>query len=104
VLGTSDRAGDGTAFIAFSLEMVHQALDNLAEAIRPEGSTAETRLEQAGAEFGKARFSRKDYMKLHKSISTATASRDLRDGVETGMLSRRGDKAAAVYRFRQHRA
>jgi Fic family protein len=40
VLGTSDRAGDGTAFIAFSLEMVHQALDDLVEAIRPECSTA----------------------------------------------------------------
>jgi Fic family protein len=39
-------------------------------------------------------------MKLHKTISTATASRDLRDGVESGILSRRGDKAAAEYKFR----
>jgi Fic family protein len=100
VLGASDRAGDCTAFIAFSLEMVHQALDDLVDAIRPEPSTAETRLERARSEFGKARFTRKDYMKLHKTISTATASRDLRDGVESGILSRRGDKAAAEYKFR----
>jgi hypothetical protein len=39
-------------------------------------------------------------MKLHKTISTATASRDLRDGVAAGIMSRQGDKAAAEYRFR----
>jgi hypothetical protein len=39
-------------------------------------------------------------MKLHKTISTATASRDLRDGVEAGIMSRQGDKAAAEYSFR----
>lgn len=99
VLGTSDRAGHSTAFVDFSLEMVHQALDGLIDAIRPEASTAETRLERARAEFRKVRFSRKDYMKLHKTVSTATASRDLKAGVEAGLLSRRGDKAAAVYRF-----
>jgi Fic family protein len=100
VLGASDRAGDSTAFIAFSLEMVHRALEDLVDAIRPERSTTETRLERARAEFGKARFPRKDYIKLHKTISTATASRDLRDGVEAKMLSRHGDKAAAEYKFR----
>ncbi len=99
-LRASDRAGDSTTFIAFSLEMVHQALDGLVDTIRPEPSTAETRLERARSEFGKTRFSRKDYMKLHKTISTATASRDLRDGVQTGIMSRHGDKAAAEYRFR----
>lgn len=99
VLGASDRAGDSTAFIDFSLEMVHQALAGLVEDIRPEPSTAETRLERAKAHFGQDRFSRKDYMKLHKTVSTATASRDLKAGMETKMLSRQGDKAAAVYRF-----
>lgn len=100
VLGTSDRAGDSTAFVDFSLEMVHQALDGVIDAIRPEPSTAQTRLERARAEFGQERFSRKDYTKLHKTVSTATASRDLRTGVEAGMLSRQGDKSSAVYRFR----
>ena len=99
MLGTSDRAGDSTPFIDFSLEMVHQALDDLVKAIRPERSTMQTRLERAKVDFGEARFSRKDYMKLHKTISTATASRDLRDGVAAGIMSRQGDKAAAVYRF-----
>ena len=79
--------------------MVHQALDDLVKAIRPERSTTQTRLERAKVDFGKARLSRKDYMKLHKTISTATASRDLRDGVAASIMSRQGDKAAAVYRF-----
>lgn len=100
VLVTSDRAGDSTAFVDFSLEMVHQALDGLVDTIRPEPSTAKTRLERARAEFGKVRFSRKDYMKLHKTLSTATAGRDLKAGVNAEILSRQGDKAAAVYRFR----
>ncbi len=99
VLGTSDRAGDSTAFIEFSMEMVHQALDDLVKAIRPERSTTQTRLARAKVDLGKVRFSRKDYMKLHKTISTATASRDLRDGVEAGIMSRHGDKAAAEYKF-----
>ena len=100
VLGTSDRAGHSTAFVDFSLEMVHRALDGLVDTIRPEPSTAKTRLERARAEFGQVRFSRKDYMKLHKTVSTATASRDLKAGVNAETLSRQGDKAAAVYRFR----
>jgi len=100
VLATSDRAGDSTAFIEFSLEMVHQALNGLVDAIRPEPATSKTRLELAQANFSKGPFSRKDYRKIHKTISTATASRDLQAGVESGLLVRQGDKAAAVYRFR----
>jgi len=99
VLGASDRAGESTAFIDFSLEMVHQALDGLVDVIRPEPSTTKTRLERAQSHFGRGRFSRKDYRKIHKTISTATSSRDLQAGVESGLLVRQGDKAAAVYRF-----
>jgi Fic family protein len=99
VLGIADRAGESTAFIDFSLEMVHRALDGLVDAIRPEPSTAKTRLERAQANFGQGRFFRKDYRKIHKTISTATASRDLQVGVQSGLLVRQGDKAAAVYRF-----
>jgi predicted HTH transcriptional regulator len=75
-------------------------LDGLVDAIQPEPATSKTRLERAQANFGKDRFSRKEYRKIHKTISTATASRDLRDGVAAGIMSRQGDKAAAEYRFR----
>ena len=99
VLGISDRAGTSTAFIEFSLEMVQRALDGLVDVIRPESSTSKTRLERARANFGQGRFSRKDYLKLHKTISTATASRDLQAGVESGCMSRIGDKSVSVYKF-----
>lgn len=99
VLGLSDKAGDSTAFIDFSLDMVHQALDGFVDAMRPEPPTVEARLERAIEHFGAAQFSRKDYMKLHKTVSTATASRDLKAGVDVGMLSRQGDKASTVYHF-----
>lgn len=99
-LGGSDNAGDSTEFIEFSLDMVRQALEELVNAIRPGPSTTQTRLEGAKAHFGDEPFSRKHYMRLHKGISSATASRDLRSGVEAGMLLKEGDRAATVYRFR----
>jgi Fic family protein len=58
------------------------------------------RLEQFTKRFPGKTFSRKDYQNIFKSISTATASRDLRHGVETGLLERTGDKRSAIYRYR----
>ena len=100
VLGKSDKAGDSTSFIEFSLEMVRQALDQFVDEIRPHPSSAETRLQRAENHFGDNQFSRKDYLNLFKTISTATASRDLATGVESGKLSRKGEKALTVYRFK----
>ncbi len=99
VLGMSDKAGDSTSFIEFSLEMVSQALDGFVDAIRPQPSSAYTRLQSARDHFGSRQFSRKEYLKLFKTISTATASRDLIAGVEAGELSRAGERARTVYRF-----
>jgi Fic family protein len=99
VLGKSDKAGDSTSFIEFSLEMVSHALDGFVDAIRPQPSSAGTRLQSAREHFGKRQFCRKDYLKLFKTISTATASRDLVAGVEAGELTREGERARTVYRF-----
>ena len=62
--------------------------------------TAENRLEIAGTAFGEKAFSRKDYQNLLKTISTATASRDLHLGVKMDLLKRSGDKRTAVYQFK----
>jgi hypothetical protein len=40
-----------------------------------------------------------DYLKLFKTLSTATASRDLKWGVESGLLTKTGDERLAVYKF-----
>lgn len=41
-------------------------------------------------EFTEGEFSRKDYMGVFKAISTATASRDLQQGVELGAIKKTG--------------
>lgn len=39
-------------------------------------------------------------MKTFKNISTATATRDLKKGVEIGMLIKEGDNRLTKYRFK----
>jgi len=42
-------------------------------------------------------FTRKDYLRMFPKISTATATRDLRKGVEEGILVRKGNDRLASY-------
>ncbi|HEY8078461.1 MAG TPA: Fic family protein [Labilithrix sp.] len=103
VLGECDRAGSSTAFVEHSLAVIRDALASLlAEAVshRPTGVA---RLDLARATLGTRVFSRKDWRALFPMISTATASRDLREGVDQGVLVRRGTKALAEYRYRRSR-
>ena len=101
VLEASDQAGDSTAFVEFSLRMIHEALSNFIEVFHPASHTPESRLDHAKNEFGSQTFSRKQYLGVFKTISTATASRDLKLGVEQGVLMKQGEKAVTVYRFRK---
>jgi Fic family protein len=98
-LARSDRAGNATPFLVFMLEQLEQSLSQFFEEFRPARTDASTRLSTAAAHFGAGSFSRKDYMAVHKGISQATASRDLRAGVAGGALIVRGDKATARYVF-----
>ena len=99
VLETCDKAGDSTAFIEFSLEMILKSLTAFLEVFRPAKATVDDRIENAQTHFGNEEFSRKDYMDFHKTISTATASRDLKTAVEKKLLEMSGDKATSVYSF-----
>jgi Fic family protein len=58
-------------------------------------------LEAAKAALARDWFSRKDHLLLSKTISSATASRDLKEGVDSGLLEKRGDRAATRYRFKR---
>ena len=100
VLRECDKRGDSSLFIEFALSAVHSSLESFLSELRPERQTAESRLAVAREEFKGRQFSRKDYLALLKVVSTATASRDLRDGVEQGLLVKEGTKAVARYRFR----
>ena len=53
----------------------------------------------AEQQFKNTPFKRQDYLEPFKSLSTATASRDLKWGVDGGLLTKTGDKRLAVYQF-----
>jgi len=101
-LGASDKKGEATPFIEFSLTTIHEALESLQATIRPAPLSVGARLEIAFEKFAGVSFTRKAYLSVFKSISTATASRDLAFGVEHGKIEKTGEKALTQYRFRKN--
>jgi Fic family protein len=100
-LAASDAAGQCTAFIDFMIEALRQAISDFYKQFRTPAASAGTRLDAARLHFKTAPFQRQDYMDLFKSLSPATASRDLRTGFDRGMLLKTGDKRMTVYRFKK---
>ena len=99
-LAKGDDTGDCTVFVAFILAQIEKSLKQLIEETRGVTLTAGNRLGIARTAFGGKTFSRKEYQNLLKTISTATASRDLHQGVMMGLLKRFGDKRTSVYQFK----
>lgn len=99
VLEECDSCGDSTAFIEFLLNLILISLKELKMDVTVENQTAESRLELAKKQFGKTNFSRKTYMLFHKTISSATASRDLKSGIDLKLLLKQGEKARTEYKF-----
>jgi len=97
VLEKCDKVGDSTLFIEFSLESILASLFEFQKTYHPSKPKASDRMAQALEHFGKKYFSRKDYLVLHRGLSTATASRDLNQAVNAGLLNRQGDKSKAKY-------
>lgn len=98
VLETCDKKGDSTDFIEFSLNIILKTLSDFSDVYKPVRPTTEQRLHMAIEEFASGWFGRQDYMKIHKTISTAQASRDLKTGIENRLLIKKGDKALALYK------
>ena len=99
-LETSDKKGRSTDFVLFMLETIQESLETFLAELPPVPETFESRIERAEGCFGKKLFSRKDYVRFQKTISTATASRDLSRAVKQGLLKKTGDKSLAEYSFR----
>ena len=99
-LRASDRTGDTAAFVEFTLGALLVALKDTLSHVKPRRETSDDRLQLAQSSFGARSFSRKDYLKLHVGISTATGSRDLKRAVSEGALIMSGDKALARYQFK----
>lgn len=99
VLETCDRLGDSTVFIEFSLDQILASLEDYNKSILTTVIDAKSRLDFTRAKMTQEWFSRKEYHQLHKNISTATASRDLLEGVDKGTLRKKGQRNQVRYSF-----
>lgn len=95
-LKASDNTGRSTLFLEYMLKVIDKSIDDLLKQ-RNQSLTDTERLEYF-MESCKQEFSRKDYMDIFKSISSATASRDLKKGLEMGMFEKSGLKNKTVYK------
>ncbi|HVR18732.1 MAG TPA: Fic family protein [Polyangiaceae bacterium] len=98
-LERSDRSGTCDRFIELMLSIALEGVSELAPELRSATVTAKDRLERARQKLGRRWFSRKEYRALFPELSTATASRDLRGGVDSGRLVLRGTRRLSEYRF-----
>jgi len=94
-----DKKGESTLFIEFLLSLISQALTELKNDVVVVPQTSTFRLTNANEHFGKNQFSRKEYMNFHKTIASATASRDLKYGTEHNILKKTGERALSKYHF-----
>lgn len=99
VLGECDTLGHSTLFIEFMLDIILRTLEEYIESLKPTPLRPIDRLNIYKNHHPNTRFSRKDYMNHFKTISSATASRDLNKGVEESILKKIGDKNTAEYQY-----
>jgi Fic family protein len=97
-LARSDKTGNSTIFIEYVLGVIEKSLIELLDFNNLILSDKD-RLDYF-LSTGKEEFTRKDYMNVFKNISTATASRDLKKGVEMNLIERKGNKNQTIYKMR----
>jgi Fic family protein len=98
-LGKSDNEGESTIFIEFMLEIIQKSLEDLLN-IQNVSLTNIDRINLFKSMVKTDYFSRKEYLKNFREISSATASRDLKFAAENGLIEKIGDKNTARYRYR----
>ena len=97
-LGKSDNAGQSTMFVEFMLEVIQESLEDLLKT-QNVALTNLDRIKLYKSIIKEDYFTRKEYLRHYKEISAATASRDLKYGVENGLLEKTGDKNTTRYLF-----
>lgn len=98
-LGKSDNTGESTLFIEFMLEIILESLKDLLN-IQNVSLLNIDRINLFKSIIKEDYFSRKDYLKNFREISSATASRDLQFGVENGLIEKNGDKNLTRYKYK----
>ncbi len=96
VLSICDKTGESTIFIEYMLNVINEALETLIQNAVSVIMTQEDRLNHFCSLDIKT-FTRKDYMQVFKHLSSASASRDLKTGLELGLFTKSGDKRLTTY-------
>ena len=97
-LAQCDTLGQSTLFIEFMLSIIDEALEDLLLS-QPATISGEDRVNLFQSIIKENPFARKEYMRHFKNISTTTASRDLREATEKGILNKTGDGRNTVYKY-----
>jgi len=97
VLSKCDNKGDSTEFIEYMLGIIDSSLNELLSL----NSRLVTDIERINyfISLGKTKFSRKDYMNVFRNLSSSTASRDLKKGVDLNLINRIGEKNKTLYSY-----
>ncbi|MCD1656026.1 Fic family protein [Treponema zuelzerae] len=101
VLEQSDLSGSSTSFIEFMLDTINKSLRETVEDAKPASPDYKKRIEYALSVLNDW-FDRKEYMNVCKGISTATASRDIKqllieekiESLGTGRMTKYRKKAS----------
>ena len=96
-LAQSDKSGKSTKFIEYMLNVIDVSINKLLD-FNNRTLNEKDRIEYF-ISLNKDEFSRKDYMDIFKDISSATASRDLKKGMELNLLEKTGEKNKTKYRI-----
>lgn len=96
-LSQSDKLGNSTRFIEYMLNVIDISIGELLN-FNSRTLSEMDRLEYFGS-LGKMEFTRKDYMDVFKDISSATASRDLKKGVELNLFEKTGEMNKTRYKL-----
>ncbi|MCL3782515.1 Fic family protein [Prolixibacteraceae bacterium JC049] len=98
-LGKSDNTGESTVFIEFMLEIILDSLDDLLNVQNVSLKNID-RINLFRGIIKDDFFTRKEYLKNFRDISSATASRDLKFAVENELIEKLGDKNTTRYRYK----
>ncbi len=98
-LGKSDNTGESTLFIEFMLEIILESVEDLLN-IQNVSLTNVDRINLFMSIIKNDYFTRKEYLKNFREISSATASRDLNYAVENGILEKIGNKNTTRYKYK----
>jgi Fic family protein len=99
-LSSSDKQGNSTSFIVFMLEVIDEALEEILSS-QNISVTPDKRIEIFKEHIGKESFTRQTYLNYFKELSTATASRDLKQAANNKLILKKGDKSLTEYRFKK---